>query len=209
MKAIQIATGTRFERLVVHEEVGRKNAHRRFLCRCDCGNEVVVFLSALRSGLSRSCGCLRRERATTHGASWRERQTSEWRTWVHMRSRCRTGEKNYGARGIKVCERWDNSFAAFLEDMGPKPSPRHSIDRIDNDGDYEPGNCRWATTVRQLRNTRNNLWIWYKGHRCLLIEAAEAEGFPVQVARNRKKRGWPDARLFDPLKPSRWDKTRE
>ena len=85
--------------------------------------------------------------------------------------------------------------------MGPR-APRTSIDRIDNDGDYEPGNCRWVTMVRQLRNTRRNVWMWYKGRRCLLIDAANTEGFSVETARGRKKRGWSDARLFDPINPN-------
>jgi len=201
VKAITVENGTRFGRLVVNEEVAPKKSHRRFRCVCDCGNVVVVHLSALRSGLSRSCGCLRRELATTHGRSWKGQQTPEYRTWTHMRSRCRSKHKNYGGRGIKVCKRWDESFEAFLSDMGPKP-PGTSIDRIDNDGDYEPGNCRWAPMRTQIRNVRHNVWIWYKGRRCLLIEAAEAEGFPVETARGRKKRGWPDSRLFDPVKAS-------
>lgn len=159
---------------------------------------MPVFLSALKSGLSGSCGCLRREVVTTHGQSWKAKQTPEWRTWVHMRSRCRSSHRNYGGRGIRVCEKWNKSFAAFFADMGPKP-PNTSLDRIDNSGNYEPGNCRWTTMVRQLRNTRRNVWIWYRGHRSLLIDAATAEGFNVSTARERKRRGWPDARLFDPI----------
>lgn len=201
MRATIVRPGDRFARLVIDEEIDRSKSHRRFRCHCDCGETLVVYLSALRSGASQSCGCLRRERVTTHGHSWRERQTPEYRTWTHMRARCRSDHKNYGGRGIRVCKRWDESFEAFLADMGPKPA-NTSIDRIDNDGDYEPGNCRYVTMRRQLRNTRRNVWMWYRGRRWLLVDAAAVEGFPVQTARNRKKHGWPDARLFEPVKPS-------
>lgn len=209
MRARTVTTGERFGRWTVLHESDARKGHRLFECRCDCGTIQVVFLSALRSGLSGSCGCLRREVVTTHGKSWKENKTAEYRIWTGMRARCRDGHKNYGARGIKVCERWDRSFEAFLADMGPRPSARHSIDRIDNDGNYEPSNCRWVTMVRQLRNTRQNVWVWYNGHRCLLVDVAEAKRFPVELARHRKSRGWPDARLFDPPRPSRWDKTRK
>lgn len=116
-----------------------------------------------------------------------------------MRARCRAKIKNYGARG--VCQRWDESFEAFLHDMGQKP-PHASIDRIDNAGNYEPGNCRWATMRQQLRNTRRNVWMWWKGHRVLLIAAANEAGFNVGTAMSRKLRGWPDARLFDAVNPN-------
>lgn len=200
MKATTVNPGQRFARWQVLREANARKGHRLFECRCECGTERVVSLSALKSGVSGSCGCLRKEVVTTHGNSWREQQTSEWRTWVHMRARCRSMHKNYGGRGIEVCRRWDESFEAFLADMGPKP-PGTSIDRIDNEGNYESGNCRWTTMRRQLRNQRRNVWVWYKGHRCLLVDAAIAEGFHVETARMRKKRGWPDARLFDPVNP--------
>lgn len=95
---------------------------------------------------------------TTHGAARSYRQTLEYRSWIGMKERC-SNPKNkcyasYGGRGIRVCDRWISDFSQFLADMGPKPSPKHSIDRIDNDGHYEPANCRWATTTQQVRNSR-------------------------------------------------------
>lgn len=120
--------------------------------------------------------------------------TREYRTWINMKSRCytptSTGYKDYGGRGIKVCERWLHSFGAFLEDMGPRPSPEHSIDRIDCDGDYEPSNCRWATRTEQARNFRANRIVEAFGRSMTLAEAAEQSGLPYNTVLYRLKRGW-------------------
>jgi hypothetical protein len=102
---------------------------------------------------------LSRVRVTTHGLS----HTAEYKTWQHMKRRCRV-EPEYAGRGIKVCERWANSFTTFYADMGPRPSPQYSIDRIDNDGDYEPSNCRWATASQQRLNQRPARWPRGKRH---------------------------------------------
>lgn len=147
-------TGQRFARwTVLHrgECVEEHGGAVTWRCRCACGNERDVSGVTLRNGTSRSCGCLQRERVRTHGMS----QSPEHESWSAMRSRCKNSHdkdfKHYGGRGIRVCARWDR-FEDFLEDMGPRPSSQHSIDRIDCDGNYEPGNCRWATTYEQAQN---------------------------------------------------------
>lgn len=166
--------GDEFGRLTVLREVEERTTHgRKYLCWCDCGGEVEVLGSHLRGGLIRSCGCLRREVASAAalgdqlGATRRggrnatHRQSSPpsptYYSWLSMRVRCRNPNnrdwKLYGGRGITVCERWDSSFENFLADMGERPAGT-SIDRIDGDGNYEPGNCRWATPAEQTANRR-------------------------------------------------------
>ena len=149
MKAILL--GQRFGRLTVLKDGVEEDARVR-RCRCDCGREIEVRVDHLMSGASRSCGCLRRELHTKHGKT----KTPEYRAWLNMKKRCYftkdTSYQRYGGRGIRVCDAWLHSFEQFLSDLGCKPGPEYSLDRIDPDRDYAPDNCRWATRVTQSQN---------------------------------------------------------
>lgn len=155
-------SGMRFNRLVAAEYFGSRHREAMWKCVCDCGNVSVVSASKLRSGATKSCGCLRSEvtgaLTLSHGQSGRA-SSPEYRAWKSMRIRClcRTSMSyaSYGGRGITICDDWLGSFEAFLADMGLRPSPQHSLDRINNDGNYEPANCRWATKSVQSFNRRS------------------------------------------------------
>jgi len=157
-------TSQRFGRLLVTQREGSRKGKARWRCRCDCGKECLVTGDVLRRGVSNSCGCLRRELGVQlgkssgrHGEGRNGHETPEYRTWAAMLSRCKNPNHcnypHYGARGISVCERW-HIFENFLADMGRRPSEYHSIDRINNEGNYCVENCRWATATEQNNNKR-------------------------------------------------------
>lgn len=154
--------GLQFSRLHVVARAG-SDAHRKslWLCECSCGKSHTVIRASLVSGASRSCGCFQTESASimgkrrkTHGRTG----APEYRSWQHMKDRCYNDAcedyKYHGARGITVCAEWRNSFEAFYRDMGPRPSPELTLERKDNDGNYEPNNCIWDTRTAQSRNRR-------------------------------------------------------
>lgn len=174
-----------------------------WICRCDCGTVRVVAANALVRGMSRSCGCFRVEllKATrpyfppsnrTHGLS--RVAVKEYRAWVSMRARCGRQSHptypHYGGRGIAVCERWKASFRSFYDDIGPAPSPAHSLERINNDGCYEPGNVRWATREEQTANTRRTHRITFNGTTLPLKRWARKIGMSGEGLHNRLRRGW-------------------
>lgn len=145
-------SGMRFGKLlVISQSKSSLSGNAIWLCLCDCGKSKEVLGGSLRQGTSKSCGCVH----FSHGRSG----TTEYRSWCHMIERCENVKcadfKNYGGRGISVCARWRNSFENFLADMGEKPHPSLSIERKENNGNYEPTNCQWATATEQRRNKRN------------------------------------------------------
>lgn len=191
-------TGMRFGSLVAmsYQSV---NGRFRWLCRCDCGNRTIVAGGNLHlndDGGTRSCGCSKKGNPT-HGQS----RTAIYRIWKKMRRRCGnpkdSGFRYYGARGITVCKRWQ-VFENFLADMGERPSPRHSIDRINNNLGYKPSNCRWATVNEQRRNTRITIRIKYKGKTLAIADWAELLGINYRTLVRRYHLNMPVDRMMQP-----------
>lgn len=150
--------GQRFSSLVALERAGKDTAqHPMWRCKCDCGTESLVSVYRLLSGHTTSCGCRQRSVRLRHGATTGRVRSPEFRAWVAMKQRCENPNvphfDTWGGRGIGVCARWAD-FPTFLADMGPRPSAKHSLDRIDPNGNYEPGNCRWTTKDVQQHNVR-------------------------------------------------------
>lgn len=176
-------TGCRFGRLLAVSFSHTKGS-AYWNCICDCGRQSVVQGSALRSGIVVSCGCYRKEAAARavrkHGHAANYSRTPEYRCWSEMKQRCcnpdAAGYSYYGGRGIRVCDEWLTDFNMFLASMGPMPKPGMSLDRIDSNGNYEPGNVRWATRWEQSRNRRSNVNITFDGETMCLADWAKRVG---------------------------------
>lgn len=196
--------GKRFGKLTVIERAGStKGGVARWLARCDCGNEIIVDGSSLRrNNGTKSCGCLKNESAAKH----RMTDTKVYKTWLNIKQRCLNPNcecyKDYGARGIKIAPEWEDDFSAFynfvskLEHFGDKI---YSLDRIDNDGDYCPGNVRWADNKIQARNKRNNIVVEYNGVEMCLKDASKASGIPYPTLQSRYYAGDRGDYLFRPV----------
>jgi len=153
-------SGGKFGKWKVLERIYNGKIGTYWKCQCDCGNISDIFGPDLKRGRTTQCKeCACRKKATTHGFATKGKITPEYRCWAALKSRCLNPNdkrfKDWGGRGIKVCNEWVQSFEVFLAYVGKKPSPRHSIDRINNEGNYEPGNIRWATPKQQANNKRN------------------------------------------------------
>jgi hypothetical protein len=181
-------TGQKFGRWTVvrfHSREGE--CTYRWVCRCECGVERPVLYATLTRGASQSCGCLRRERQQVRNTGYlSQRHARTYRIWLGMKTRCLNAKhstfKNYGKRGIEICPQW-LKFEVFLKDMGEAPVGL-SLERMDNDGHYEPANCKWATCFEQGSNTRHNVWLEWKGRRMIMTEVARMENVRLCSFRN-------------------------
>jgi hypothetical protein len=187
-----IAPGTVYGRWTVVKQIDST----RYLCHCVCGRDKVTLKYRLINGTSASCGCV--------WATHRQSFTSEYRIWCAIKQRCYnpncTGYRNYGARGVTMCDRWTNSFEAFYSDIGPRPSKNHSIDRFPNNkGNYEPGNCRWATATEQLNNVSYNRHVVFNGVSRTLAEWSRVSGISPDTIGRRLNAGLdPHSAIFNP-----------
>ena len=205
---INIPTGTRFGKLVVQ---GRSNKTGKFgqvyfTCLCDCGETNDVRSGHLRQRLIKSCGkCPRESRSITHGMS----RSAEHGVWSHLKSRCLNPRDAayhlYGGRGITVDPAWVNDFAAFYAHVGPRPTPQHTIERIDNNRGYEPGNVKWDTRTAQARNRRSSRMMTLNGETLSAAAWAERLGVSVWNIYARRKLGWSDEQaLSRPVRAHHW-----
>ena len=207
-------TGQRFGRLVVIDAFMIKSAKEAmWKCRCDCGNYIVSRASKLKAGKTKSCGCLKKENARKLNGIPHKRLSKILNS---MKERCykqsHPAYKNYGGRGITICDEWmdgkngHNNFVAWALSHGYNDDL--SIDRIDNNGNYDPSNCRWSTAKRQNRNTRVTRYIDYKGSRMCIADVADITGINASTLRSRIKYGWSNDRLFSPVDHRKgWEKT--
>lgn len=186
--------GRVFGKLTVMYRKGTIKKYAAWMCQCTCGEYVTVSGYNLRAGLRKCCARNGHFWAGSQPPSLIAQHPSEHQSWRSMCERCFRKEnkkhRHYGGRGITVCERWQNSFANFFSDMGAKPTPKHTIDRINNDGNYEPSNCKWSTNKEQSRNMRRTVYVEHEGQRRLLMDVADSMGISRPVLYSRLKNGW-------------------
>ena len=204
-KHVKDLTGKRFGRLTVEKYIGIRKRQAIWLCKCECGNDTYTVARQLMSGGTTSCGCAQSQSAyntcikrnETHGFSKKEQLYS---TWKSMRCRCFNKQdksyKNYGERGITICEEWKD-YSAFREwALSNGYIPGLSIDRIDNNGNYCPENCRWTTVAVQNSNKRNNVFLAYNGETYSPTELAKIKNIPVHRIYDRRHMGWTDEKII-------------
>jgi hypothetical protein len=189
-------SGSRFERLIVLKKDASISVRSYWVCQCDCGKTISVRASHLLDKTSTSCGCKKLEliskKSKKHGHYVGNRPSPTYSSWSSMRDRCGSQP---GYESVTICDRW-NDFNAFLADMGTRPSLKHSIDRINPFGNYEPNNCRWATMTEQNRNKRNNHVLTYNNETLTITAWAERMKVPHSVLYRRAKLGWPSEKII-------------
>lgn len=201
--------GNRYGRVLVVSYAGLNKDHiATYLCRCECGKEWVTSGVRIRQGRVNSCGCKRTEHFITHGQCRGISYAPEYNIWRSMLARCKNPNlecyANYGGRGITVCDRWQESFEDFIADVGSRPSPLHTLDRIDNNAGYEPGNVRWATQDEQNRNKRSNHFLTIDNRTQCVTDWAREFGVPISCFYGRTRRGWaPEEAIRTPSKRQR------
>lgn len=179
-----------------------KSRRRNAVFRCDCGSHVIRDLNHVKSGGTQSCGCLAEstllERNTKHGQAITGKHSSTYNAWAAMKRRCKINPY-YTSKKIRICDRW-KSFEKFREDMGERPDG-YTLERIDNNGGYEPNNCRWATLAEQQRNKSNTRFITANGETMCLSQWAVKTGIPRETLKRRLNMGWEaDAIINTPVR---------
>lgn len=211
MKRFENLVGKKFNRLLVIEPTEKRNSNRNMIwkCQCDCGNITYVATSSLKSNHTKSCGCYKKEKSImsgirlseinrTHGFGY---ENPLYRKWAKIKDRCyqksNISYKNYGDRGIIMCDEWKNDFMSFYNwAMANGYKENLTIDRIDVNGNYEPNNCRWATKKEQANNRRNNVIIEYNEERHTIQEWCEKLNVKYSILYNRLRRGWSVEKAF-------------
>lgn len=195
-----VPIGTRFGQLRLQAILGQEKGHRMWECLCDCGQLTVVLAGNVKRGLTKSCGCYRRQHSaallTIHGM----KRTPEYGIWSKMKGRCLTptdaAYDQYGRRGITVFGPWIDDFMEFYRYIGPRPTSAHTIERINNNEGYEPGNVKWATRKEQNRNKRNTTWLTLNGVTLCSAEWTERLNIKRGTIWYRKQLGWSDEKIL-------------
>ena len=188
-REVEMKIGTKFGRLTVAEKLPSS----KWRCECECGKSTIAYGGHLRAGMRISCGCSMADSKKTHGMS----HTPEYKVWDGMRERCRNPKNRkypiYGGRGIQVCDRWISSFQNFIMDMGNRPGPKHSLERRDGNGNYEPSNCVWATATEQNNNRSSNRHLFVDGKKLTVAQASKLTGISHATILGRLDSGKSDA----------------
>lgn len=207
MKTIKDYTGKKYGKLIVLEFIERKNRKTYWKCRCKCGNKIIIPITYLTTGDTKSCGCLRAEKSKERCLSRKKIKNKRlYSIWIDMRRRCYNSNRNsykyYGNKGIKVCDEWKNNFMSFYNWAiinGYKDNL--TIDRIDVNGNYEPNNCRWATLKEQANNTNGNHYVLYKNKKMTLKQFSENYNINYDLVKNRIRLGWDIEKILNtPIK---------